>query len=307
MLHDEWLSVYRRPPPLLGNVKSDIELPALTNEVSRVAAPVSSRTQRTTPWYPHQHVQRRVPLSHAIRLGQLKVAHQYMAIVHQWMSHEHQLHFLALTLPHRHCIRVGRAQVGGVAQLLPPKVTARSFSIARRAIVVITTSEAPYARGCLYQCPVHAEVLIRHQAASVRHVRHLLEQLPSHPVSQESSSVLGEHRRIEARFHQVHVQEPAIEQVAVQLLAKRPLTTDRVQRDQQQCLQQTLGRHRGATDLRVHTLEIAGHAIVDVVSDSLGDPGWMIRWDTLVKDDGGEHRVFRLLQAERPCHYPSFP
>ena len=56
-------SVYHRPTLLLGHVWSDIELPALSDEVSRVVAPVSSHTQWTTPRYPHQHVQRRIPLS----------------------------------------------------------------------------------------------------------------------------------------------------------------------------------------------------------------------------------------------------
>ena len=57
--------------------------------------------------------------------------------------------------------------------------------------------------------------------------------------------MFGEHRRIEARFHQVHVQERAVEQVVVQFLAEGSLTRQRVQRLQQQRLRQTLGCHRG--------------------------------------------------------------
>ena len=93
--------------------------------------------------------------------------------------------------------------------------------------------------------PSSPEVLIRHQPAPVRLVRHLLEQLPSDPVPQKLSPVSGEHRRIEARFHQVHAQEPAVEQVVVQFLAEGSLTRHRVQRLQQQRLGQTLGWHRG--------------------------------------------------------------
>lgn len=44
--------------------------------------------------------------------------------------------------------------------------------------------------------------------------------------------VLGEDRGIEARFHELHVQEPAEEQIVVQFLAGGPLPAYRIQGDE---------------------------------------------------------------------------
>ena len=147
--------------------------------------------------------------------------------------------------------------MSGVGQLLTPKVLCLDSSIAHGVIVVIATSEALDTGRRLYQGPIHTEVLVRHQSTTVCLIRYLFEQFPLQLVSQQPSPVLGEHRRVEARLHQVHIQEPAIEQVVVELLAEGSLTPVRIQRDQQQRLQQTLGMDRCRSDLLIHTVEVA--------------------------------------------------
>ena len=108
--------------------------------------------------------------------------------------------------------------LGGVAQLLYPNVpgSASTVPFTLRLIVVIASSIAPDACGRLYQCSAHVAVLIRHQTTAVRLVCDLLEKLPTSPVAQKSSPVLGEHSSIEAVLHQVHIQGPAVEQVVLQ-------------------------------------------------------------------------------------------
>ena len=64
-------SIYRRPPLLLGNMRDDIELPALRHEVPAVKPPVCSHAYPSTAEGHRQHVQRRIPLSHGVRLQQI--------------------------------------------------------------------------------------------------------------------------------------------------------------------------------------------------------------------------------------------
>ena len=62
---------------------------------------------------------------------------------------------------------------------------------------------------------------------------YLVEQSLGCPVLQQTPAVLGEHRRVEAALHQVHVQEPAKQETVLQLLAEGPLAGHRVEGDAQ--------------------------------------------------------------------------
>src|SRR5439155_6242509 len=62
-------------------------------------------------------------------------------------------------------------------------------------------------------------------------------------------------RSIKTFFHQLHVQKPAKQQIVVQLLAKLPLASHRVKRDQQQRLQDLLGSHRGPSHCGIHSIK----------------------------------------------------
>ena len=73
--------------------------------------------------------------------------------------------------------------------------------------------------------------------------------------SSSRSRFLREHGRVEARLGHVHVEEPAKQQVVVELLAELPLAAHRVQRHQQRRLQQPLGRDRRPPACRVHRVE----------------------------------------------------
>src|SRR5204863_6575312 len=64
----------------------------------------------------------------------------------------------------------------------------------------------------------------------------LIKELAGDVVLEQPLAVLGEHRRIEARLHQAHIQEPAKQQLVVQLFTEGPLATHRVQRNEQRCL-----------------------------------------------------------------------
>ncbi len=84
----------------------------------------------------------------------------------------------------------------------------------------------------------------------------LVEQGPAHVVRHQALPVLGEDRGVEAALHQVHVQEPAVEQAVLKLLAEGALTAHRVRGNQQRGLQQPLGRDGGPTHTRIHAVEL---------------------------------------------------
>ena len=79
----------------------------------------------------------------------------------------------------------------------------------------------------LDQRSVHGEVLVREQAVSVCCHNDFIEQCLTHMVLQKALTVLGEGGGIETGLDQVHVQEPAEEQMIVQFLTEgRSLRTE---------------------------------------------------------------------------------
>ena len=63
---------------------------------------------------------------------------------------------------------------------------------------------------------------------------------------QQTPAVLGEHHRVEAALHQVHVQKPAKQQAVLQFLAEGPLAAHRVEGDEQRAF----SSRSGGTDAR---------------------------------------------------------
>ena len=102
---------------------------------------------------------------------------------------------------------------------------------------------------------VDGEVLVGEQAQRVRLAHHLIEELLRDHVLQQPAAVLAERGLVEARLHQAHVQEPAPEQLEVELFAEGAFTAHRVQADQQTGLEQPLGRNRRSATSAVHGVE----------------------------------------------------
>jgi len=70
-----------------------------------------------------------------------------------------------------------------------------------------------------------------HQALAPSLVAVLPEEGTGDVVLQEAVSISGKGTGVEAALDHVHVEEPAAEEVVVELLAERALTPDAVQRD----------------------------------------------------------------------------
>jgi hypothetical protein len=145
--------------------------------------------------------------------------------------------------------------------------------------------EALQTGGRLDQRAVQGEVLVGEQPPRVRPANHLVEELLPDFVLQETLAILGEDGRVEARLDRVHVQEPAEQQVVLQLLAERSLRPRRVECDQQGRLQQPLGRDRWTTVLSVHAVEHRREIRERLVSQALDRPQRMGRRDALLQVD----------------------
>src|SRR5919202_2748622 len=159
------------------------------------------------------------------------------------VGHERQPRFLALPLAEQPSIGVGRTLMRGVRALLAVEVDGRIAGVigwlVRRRLVL--GPEALEAAGRLDQRAVDREVLVREQAEAIGGQHHLVEELLGHPVPQQTLAVLAERARVEARLDQAHAQEPAEQQVVVQLLTEGPLAAHRVQADQQTGFERPLG------------------------------------------------------------------
>lgn len=119
------------------------------------------------------------------------------------------------------------------------------------------------------------------------------EELAADLVFQKALAVLGKRRGVEAGAHHVHVEEPAEQQVVVELLAELPLAADREQRHQNHGLEQPLRRNGCAADPAVHLVELSGELGEGPVSEHLHLTKTVVLRDSVGRGNQAQHR--RLL------------
>ena len=98
-------------------------------------------------------------------------------------------------------------------------------------------------------------MLVREQRLDLGLAQHRLEELRGDLALQEPVAVLGEHRDVPDRRVHRQADEPAEQQVVIQLLHQLALRAHRVERLQQQRPQQLLGRDRRPAVVRVELVE----------------------------------------------------
>ena len=104
-----------------------------------------------------------------------------------------------------------------------------------------------------------------------------VKEVADEPVFVETLAIHAEYLRRPDRIRRTHVQEPAVQEVVFDLLAKLNLAADRVKRLQQERLDQPLRRDALATGLAVGTAESARHAGQHIVRPGLDRPKRMVR------------------------------
>src|SRR5512133_3844410 len=157
--------------------------------------------------------------------------------------------------------------------------------------------EALQARPRLDERAVHREVLVAHEAGAASRLHDLGEELRRHFMFEQSLPVPREGRVVEALLDAIHVEEPAEQQVVVELLAEEPLAAHAVERHQQRRLQEPLGRDRGPADFAVHRVERRRERRQRLVGERLHPPQWVVLRHPLVGGDEAEHRDLALVAA----------
>ena len=98
-------------------------------------------------------------------------------------------------------------------------------------------------------------------AATLGCAKHRAQELGRDLALEQPVAVLGEHRHVPHRVVDAQPDEPAEQEIVVQLLHELPLRADRVERLQQQGAQQLLRRDRRPPVQRIELLEIADSAV----------------------------------------------
>jgi hypothetical protein len=143
-------------------------------------------------------------------------------------------------------------------------------------------------------------MLVADQAETASLLDDQLEKLSRRIVVEQSAAIMCKAAVVKARFIAVHVEEPAEQQIVVELLTKQPITADTIKCHQQRSLEQPLGRNRRSPGVAVHSAQQPGQFDQRRVSQGLNPAQRMI----------GRHPLFRRSQTQHrglAVRFPSHP
>ena len=126
----------------------------------------------------------------------------------------------------------------------------------RRRFAVRLRHKTLHAGPGLDQRAVNREVLARQKCVDLRQVQHTGKELGRDIAIEQAIPVLAEHGGIPDRIVGRQSDEPAEQQIVVELLHQLPFRAHRVKRLQQQRPQQSLRRDRWPTVARVQLVEV---------------------------------------------------
>src|SRR5712692_5004806 len=159
----------------------------------------------------------------------------------------------------------------------------------------------PLLLEALLPCPrlderaVDGEVLVRQQVSRPGLRQHALEERLGDVALEQPLTVLGEHRGIPDRVVHVQSDEPAEQEVVVELLHQHPLAAHSVENLKEQRPQQLLGGDRRPAEGRIDRLEAWRHLLQHRVYHGADRPEWMVPGDPLFRGDVAEHASVELV------------
>ena len=236
------------------------------------------------------HALGRFPLGAPIRLGGFDIDNQPVAVLGKRVRHVAQLRLGEFTLLEQAGLGVGAALVRLVAALLALEIDFRVAS--RRSIrtAAVLAHETLVARPGLDHRAVDTEMLVRDEALPFGQLKHAREELARHVGAQQPIPVDAEHRSIPHGVVHAETDEPADQQVVLELLHQQALTAHREERLQQQCPQQVLGRNRRPAGVRVALVEQPTHVGQDRINEHPQPTQRMLARDPFLEADVTEHR-----------------
>jgi len=292
---------------VLRHMRRHVPLAEIGDAVAGVITLVRPQRPRAEPALAGlvDELRHHVPFSRAARLSHLEIHQQAASILHQGVPCIRQLRFFAPALLGQACFGIGGALVGRVRSPLAAKVDRRIARVVGRLIVrgrLVLRSEAFQAGRRLNQRAVNREVLVAQQPMRIGTPHHRVEELAGHVVLQHALTVLGKAGAIKAGLDHVHAQEPAEQEVVLQLLTERLLAADRIQTDQQRGLQQPLGWDGWPTVLGVHGIQQRRQLRQRRIGHVLDSAQRVVKRNPRLHVDKREHAHLRVLSSAHPHH-----
>ncbi len=177
---------------------------------------------------------------------------------------------------------------------LPPKV--RPVALGLPVFALKTLLAGPG----LDQRAIDGEVLVGHQAGGP--FDHAPEAAPGDLLIEQPVAILGERRRVPDPIVHRQADEPAKQQVVIELLHQQPLAADRVEDLQQLRAQQALRRNRRSSRRGIQPVELARHVGQDLIDEGANRPERMILRNPLLRRHITEHRVGLAVVSSHATH-----
>jgi hypothetical protein len=137
------------------------------------------------------------------------------------------------------------------------------------AAVIVEAATLPLkallARLGFDQGPIHREVFVRHVRLSPGH--DALQKVARQFLIQQAVAILREDRRIPNPVVHRKPDEPAKQDVVIELLHQQPLAADRIENLEQLCAEKPLRWNRRPSDVRVEPIEVPRQLTKDLVDE----------------------------------------
>ena len=226
-----------------------------------------------------------------------------IAVLHHQMPHVAEFGLLAGALSKQPSVGVGGRGMRVILAFLAMEV---SFGIApatavltfpRRRLAAVLRHEAFHAGPGLDQRAVDREVLTREELADFRQVQHANHELTGNIAVEQPIPVLAEHGRIPHRIVGREPDEPAEQQIIVELLHQLQFRTHRVERLKQQRAQQPFRRDRRSAIPGIELGECPRQFSKRCIDKLANHSQRMVRWNTLVQPNIAEQNLGAIILA----------
>lgn len=206
-----------------------------------------------------QHLQRRLYLGTSIELGAFHIHDQTVAVLHHRVGHVRQTTGIAIALARQPGLGIAGRLVGRVAALLALEVGIGVARAILRWVAAILLDKGLVRGPGVDQRAIDAEMLVAGVLGPCGQRLDALEEQPRYILVEQAVTVLAEGRVIPHALVHRQADEPAKQQVEINLLDQLPLGANGVNHLQQRGAQQPLRRNRGPSQGGVQPVEVPIH------------------------------------------------
>src|SRR6201988_4418289 len=210
-----------------------------------------------------------------------------------------KLGLLAGALAEQAGVRVSGGEMRVILALLPMEVALRIATASRRRRwpATVLRYKALHAGPRFDQRPIDREMLAGEQFSHLRQIEHAGKELGGDIPVEQPVPVLAKYRRIPDRLVRRKPDEPAEEQIEVELLHQLPFRAHRIERLQQQRPQQPLRRDRWPAVTSIEFVERRRQISQRRVHQRADLAQRMTAWNSILQTQIAEHAFRRSVVA----------